>query len=65
MQYFDAKRALPTSAYLYAKVTTEELEALVGSFYTTTVEGVTILGTDLPVEDLADKELVPGKMYLD
>lgn len=56
MKYSYLKELLPSASYIYVDVTDEEIDYVtVGSIYVTTVENLQILGTQVPIEQLAHK----------
>lgn len=62
MKYSDAIQLMPNASYIYINVTEEEIADVQLHKYVSYLDDVAILGTDLPVEELEDKELIAGSI---
>lgn len=58
MDYDKIKELMPSAIYLYGNITDEDMLEITGSVYTTEYNGISYLGTSMPIESLAEKEIL-------
>jgi hypothetical protein len=62
MKYSDVMQLLPNSPYIYANVTEEEVDAVIGHKYVTYYNDIRVLGTMELIEELEPKLLQVGSV---
>lgn len=58
MNYITIKEFLPSATYIYSDITDEDLHNVFGNIYITEVNNIRYLGTNTPIDELSDKELI-------
>lgn len=64
MNYTELKKLLPNSIHIYQDITQEELDSVPCAIYLTYVGDAVYIGTEMPIEDFADREIIPTEEEL-
>jgi hypothetical protein len=64
MNYTQLKEFLSSAEFIYADVTEEELATVPCAIYLTEFDGIRYIGTNLELEDLVEKQILPTEEEL-